>query len=267
MINHARTLLLNVPGATSSHAAVGEEYIPPTYAPLQEPSYTQAVRRTLLGTSPDRYFLNFRARELMHNIHQTELAEYVYALDPRVTYWPEVDTPFLGAGSKISIARVAGAGNSRLVVVGQPVADNGRGRALREYDVEVDATNLTVSAVLLRGEPRAAETAPLATVDGMSAPVRAPRSQLSVKVALPETGDRWRLTALARPEPAITTLLPILEILGESVFLGLFGVGNAEPYNTFKNLWLDHPDPAYRLGGLTMALIYRTNDIRNGINV
>lgn len=267
MINHARTLLLNVSGATSSREDAGEEYIPSTYAPVRETSYTRALRRVLFGASPDRFFLNFRTRELMQQIHQTELAEYVYALDPRVTYWPEFGAPFFGTGSKISIQRTAGPEGSRLVVMGRPAADNGRGRALREYDVAVDATNLTVTAVRRRDEPPRAETALLNTTDGMTAAVIVPGSQLSVKAAQPTNGDRWRLTTLAQPEPAVTTLMPILEILGEPVFLELFGAGSSvEPYRTFKNLWFDHPNPVYRLNGLTLALIYRTNDIRNGLN-
>ena len=51
-------------------------------------------------------------------------------------------------------------------------------------------------------------------------------------------------------------------MLGEPLFLELFGVDdNAQPYATFKNLWNDHPNPMYRLGGLVLAMIYRTNEV------
>ena len=73
---------------------------------------------------------------------------------------------------------------------------------------------------------------------------------------------RWLLTARANPNPAITTLLPILEILGEPLFLELFGVASVEPYVTFKNLWFDHPLSAYRLAGLVLAFIYRAEELR-----
>jgi hypothetical protein len=268
VINHARTLLLNVAGATSSREDTGEEYIPATYAPVRETSYTLAVRRTLLGAAPDRFFLNFRARELMHQLHATELAEYVYALDPRVTYWPETSAPFFATGSKISIQPVAVPETSKLLVTGRPTADNGLGRSLREYEVTADADTVTVATVPRRGEMRGEETASFDPLSGASVAVRVPRSPLSVRVVRPESGSRWRFTTLAQPEPAVTTLIPILEMLGEPVFLELFGLGNStEPYRTFKNLWFDHPDPVYRLGGLTLALIYRTHDIRSGVNV
>jgi hypothetical protein len=56
--------------------------------------------------------------------------------------------------------------------------------------------------------------------------------------------------------------MPTLELLGEPVFLELFGVEPAEPYATFKNVWFDHPLPAYKLAGLTLAFIYRLEEVR-----
>lgn len=73
---------------------------------------------------------------------------------------------------------------------------------------------------------------------------------------------QWFVTVKAVPPPIITTMLPTLELLGEPVFLSLFGVTDVEPYATFKNLWFDHYSPVYRLAGLTLALIYRTEELR-----
>lgn len=73
---------------------------------------------------------------------------------------------------------------------------------------------------------------------------------------------RWFVVAKAVPRPIITTLMPTLELLGEPVFLELFGVADEEPYATFKNLWFDHYSPVYRLAGLTLAIIYRTEELR-----
>lgn len=257
MINHARTLLLNVLGATGQRFEIGEEYIPPSYSPRPLPTYLQTIHRVLFGTEPDSYFLSFRARELMQLLHETELSEYVYALDPRVTYWPETDAPFLGSGSKISIARIGGDGGSGLFVTGVPAADNGHGKSLREYTVTVNG-NFADIALTTSGETvRAA----LDTSDGISQPIALPRSQLRVQITTPFSGESWSVTTLARPAPAVTTLLPMFELLGEPVFLELFGAVPAEPYATFKNLWFDHPNPVYRIGGLVLATIYRTNSL------
>lgn len=73
---------------------------------------------------------------------------------------------------------------------------------------------------------------------------------------------QWLVIVKAVPQPIITTLMPILELLGEPVFLELFGVTDEEPYATFKNLWFDHYSPVYRLVGLTLAIIYRTDELR-----
>lgn len=73
---------------------------------------------------------------------------------------------------------------------------------------------------------------------------------------------RWLINMQANPSPAITTIMPTLELLGEPIFIDLFGIGDDEPYATFKNLWFDHPLPNYRLAGLTLAFIYRAEEQR-----
>jgi hypothetical protein len=77
---------------------------------------------------------------------------------------------------------------------------------------------------------------------------------------------QWLVVVKAVPQPIITTLMPTLELLGEPVFLELFGVVDEEPYATFKNLWFDHYSPVYRLAGLTLAIIYRTEELRRNKN-
>jgi hypothetical protein len=77
-----------------------------------------------------------------------------------------------------------------------------------------------------------------------------------------ELQAQWLVETKANPAPIITTAFPSLEMLGEPIFLELFGSAPAEPYSTFKNLWFDHPLPAYRLSGLVLALIYRTEELR-----
>jgi hypothetical protein len=87
-----------------------------------------------------------------------------------------------------------------------------------------------------------------------------------VPAAISSADAKWVINMQANPSPAITTLLPALELVGEPVFLELFGVSSVEPYTTFKNLWFDHPLPNYRLAGLTLAFIYRAEEqrLKNG---
>ncbi len=262
MINHARTLLLNVAGASSQTQYTGEEYIPPDFVPLSLPSYLLLPYRLLFGTSPDRYFINFRAQELMRYLHETELAEFVYALDPRVTYWPLNSAPFLSGASKISIEKTGGQPATSLTAIGSPRALNGAGRALREYSVRIEANAAIISLV---GEPAATTsetTTPLTVTSNASQAISLPNSDMEIRITNPQNGARWTVTALAKPSPVVTTLMPTLEIMGEPVFLELLGVSPLEPFATFKNLWFDHPSPVYRVGGLLLGMIYRAEELR-----
>lgn len=262
MINHARTLLLNVSGASSQSQYIGEEYIPPAYTPIALPTYLALPHKLLFGSAPDRYFINFRAQELLRYIHETELAEFVYALDPRVTYWPVNSTPFVTEASKISIAQTGGTTGSRISVTGTPRPLNGQGRSMREYSVQIEAGAAVVSLVNEPAAVTATTTTPLTVTSGLSQPVPLPQSELWLKITNPQNGVRWQIIAIAKPDPAVTTLLPTLELMGEPLFLELFGVAPKEPFATFKNLWFDHPSPVYHMGGLLLAMIYRLEELR-----
>lgn len=292
MINHARTLLLNIFAQSADKQLAGYEYIPVEYRPLVLPQSLKTLRRVLFGSLPDQRFLNLRARELLSYIHQTELAEYVYKLDKRITYWPEPAETSFQFPTGILIKQLSGP--PRPVSIGGAfVAANGSGRAHRQYTLtfvdpldapvlsekegavltlesseglilqELTSDLLTVSAEALndrRQETRQTVADGLPTLILPETEVRVKLSALSTDPATYE--GRWLINLLANPVPAITSLLPTLEILGEPIFLELFGVALEEPYATFKNVWFDHPLPAYRLAGLVMALIYRTEQVR-----
>lgn len=329
MINHARTLLLNIPSKRYQPGTIGEEYIP-TYYPVELPSYLLLPRKVIFGTAPDKVFLNFRAHELLSFIHQTELAEFIYALDPRVTYWPKESTDFFTAQKQLNLNKRKGLQNARLFITGEVKADNLTGRAYRNYSVSVSNVN---------GESRIAITADstakkidqelnwltnampnrMALVDastaqsGLSTSIPLFDSDLSLQVSTPaitlpillledynallqedfyaielESGTdpnapmalrkrpklnlvadqmlaQWTLEVYSRPASAISVCLPRLEFLGEPFYLRLFGVSNkVQPYATFKSIWFEHPNPAYRMAAFVLAMIYRTEEIRLG---
>lgn len=102
MINHARTLLLNISGADTA-TAPGDEYIPPDFRPVDIDEATAAVRAVLFGPSPDRSLLNVRARQYMTLLHETELAPFAVAFDSRVTYLPMSSAQPICAG--VSVAK------------------------------------------------------------------------------------------------------------------------------------------------------------------
>ena len=147
MINHARTLLLNQSGRLYTPGMLGEEYTPPDFTPVQLPSYVITPNRILFGAAPDKVFLNFRAWELLSIIHETELAEFIYALDPRVTYWPQPQTEFFGkAVTAAAIKKVSGYRRAKAYLRGTLKPDNVNGRAYSEYFVQLAQTGDAVVA-------------------------------------------------------------------------------------------------------------------------
>lgn len=315
MINHARTLLLNMPAIGAAiQTETAAEYVPPTFKPVSLSSPLRTLRRVLFGSDPDPRFLNLRVRELMSYLHQTELEEFVYALDQRVTYWPVQETEFFDSTKKtLSVTQIKGPPR-RLTVTGTFHADNSVGRTLQQYLLtvgdEVLAPSQTRTVVLLQRLGRRGPDIVTAVEDAREPVIiTLPDTNLKVRLNLgvtsaepygrlltemsdlvilesysggglllensggavvPPTIDvnfstvagQWVLTAKSSPSPIIATLLPSLELMGESVFLPLFGTNPAEPYKTFKNLWFEHHVPAYRLAGLTLAAIYRTEELR-----
>lgn len=262
MINHARTLLLNVNGRASHRSEPGEEYIPVEYVPVVLPSYVQVPRRVLFGAAPDRYFLNFRARELMSYLHQTELAQFVYDLDPRVTYWPEPARPFYVTEKQVIATQYSGLPAAQPHFSGDLFADNTRGRSAREFTLRVTAEDGPWEARIVdKDRPSVVTTTAIVFSGDLSQRLPLGSTGISIQVRQPEMATDWNIYTRVKPSPALTTLLPVLELLGEPLFVELFGVVDDEPYVTFKQLWFDHPNPVYRLGGLVLAMIYRTQEV------
>jgi len=87
MINHARTILLNMPALEGDGPlAPGEEFIPKDFAPIKLPAELLSVHTILIpeaATRADRNYLGFAYMQLAHT---PDFVKYVQALDRRVTY-------------------------------------------------------------------------------------------------------------------------------------------------------------------------------------
>lgn len=293
MINHGRTLLLNIWAQSAQQRQLGYEYISGEFRPLALPTALKTARRLLFGSHPDQRFLNLRAFELLSYIHQTPAVEYLYKLDKRVTYWPAHNVDTFQFPANIEITQIRGV-QRPVAIGGEFLANNSTGRAQRQYTigfVNVDEVPIALEEedgnkyLLIETADRvlnelSSDFMSLATdtinemrlkekqqINGEIPLITLPETNVRIKFAAlatdPDTySGRWYVKLTANPQPAITTLIPSLELLGEPVFLELFGVTDEEPYATFKNLWFDHPLPAYRLAGLVLAVIYRTERVR-----
>lgn len=311
MINHARTLLLNVPATKANYADSGTdgyEFISPDFRPVVVPETLMTIRRTLFGRNPDMLFMGLRAQELLTYVHQSEFADYLRDFDTRVTYWPEILKKRSDArAKKIIITQTYG--SPRRLIVNGPVESNDRlGLSYRSYSVHIgkqsaESNDFFLVSRLLQ-PPFTKNTVPF--VVGDLQPVLFPETNVTavssdVELAAPtgriatevdntlitenfngfdelaleapiglNIGDlydviaRWYVIFRAYPQPAIVTTLNELQKLGEPPFIELFGVDPQEPFSTFKNLWFDHPLAVYKMIGLTLGLIYRTEALRNG---
>lgn len=329
MINHARTLLLNQAPKLAHPSDIGYEYIPPAFKPLALPTTLNTIHRIIYGNKPDNYFRNYRTRELLGYIHQTELAEYVYRLDPRVTYWHETNKNFwYGPTKKIYVQHAAGK-PSKLTVSGTANASNALGRSEYDYRIvfgykytqqliqprqrPVLLSQVENAQPVLLVQPVPETTEPVITTFENATtltPVQLPETQLYVRLNTEEVYGRvtteledifvvedysiaaegdilveqpedvlaqlnivtgnapidvvqaaWNVSAQVNPTSALVSVLPNLEFLGEPLYLELFDVAPKEPYATFRNLWQNHPLPAYRLSGIVLAFIYRINEL------
>lgn len=266
MINHARTLLLNISGSDAQNVP-GSEYVPSGFTAKTLSPELMSVRRTIFGSDPDQLFLNYRVRQCLVLLHSTELNDYIRELDNRITY----DTAFgldlfQSTVFRTSIRRVRGA-RFKSHVSGELSANEARGRCIHRWRIRViDADTVNVAR---RGHETGDDEVSVTANNGLSSPIGLTGSSLIARLAVPAPDDSlaaiidnvYVVDGVARPASTLVDVATQLRSsISDAVSRALFGVRPAEPFKTFRNLWYDHPALPYSLGGLLMALIYRTHE-------
>jgi len=254
--NYIRTLLLNE--AIGLPDTLAEEYVSPDYVPRQLPKEFEKVRRILFGGAPDRQMLNFRLYQLMQLLHATELEEYVLQHDDRITYLPfDRDELFNSAfGSEVTpTPGVTG----ELTVIGDLEPDQANGLLFHHWRILVINAN-TVS--ITKYTPTSVSTTETYTLtNGRSQNIELPDSTLQFNF-VGGAGDEWTIESTARPTRGMAEILATLEAsLSSDDEDAIFGRAKVEPYLTFWNCWNSHEQYAYQLGGLLLAIAFRTMDL------
>ena len=254
MINHARTLLLNQSGGNTPYGGQpGDEYLPVSFrrvSPL--PSYLLSVRKWLFSDSPDRVYANYVTRACLQLLHATELAEYVYALDPRTTYDLQSSDLFSAFGLRAT--------KDSIYINGNELAENGR--CHREWAISrtTGDTVTVVDLITMQQLQQACEF-----TNGLSNLLKLPNSSLQFRIDDNEDTN-WHVYGYLRPAVNLADIAYMLRTTAEPDVSELFGVGTPlmrqEPFSTFRRLWLEHSELAYNLGGLLLAVIYRTEALR-----
>jgi hypothetical protein len=256
MINHARTLLLN-PAKDSKPAPdlPGEHIVPESYRQIVMPSSVERFRRCVFGTAADRLMYNYRLWQLMTILHATELEEYVTGLDPRITYWPLRNVRgFLDAFAPVVPEAVHLLGDLSPATDGQLqhrfLLTYQGGASLRVQRLTSPA-NDTVYTVVADD----AVTSPV--------PLAGTSLQAEMRVPLTQVGKAYEVVVRKRPAMDLPACLAALTgIITEEDMQDYKDFGGPE-ITTFLNLYRQHPQLPYKLGGLVLAVIYRAERARS----
>jgi hypothetical protein len=251
---------MNIKGSSQIFANVpGDELIPVDYHKLNLPTYLDVFRARFFGAMPDRAMLNYRVAQLLTMIESTELQSHILALDPRITY-PSYETQLaVDATFQPRINQYEGSSSNHITVIGKAISPDSSGLAGYDYRVILDGTSIHIERL---NTPFQSKTELIELTDNLSQVVSLPLSGYKVRVN--SLGPAaWTLRGYLRPMVSLSSIEQGLRSVGEPYLLQLFGVSNEEPYLTFRNCWKEHPEFAYRLGGLVLAMIYRTEEIRN----
>lgn len=263
MINHARTLLINADGSdVPDYTFPGEEYTPSDFAEVTLPGSLTALRRILFGSNPDRAMLNYRAREYMTLLHNTELNEFVFELDPRVTYLPLDDKAFVNPDN-YGLKIFQSSGSARVINVhGDLKNRTNYSKLLEEWLISI--TGGTAATVYRLTTPFVSSDVAFSVTGNLSSHITLVGSDLTVSVE-PEVGTSWRIQVFSRPAKNLYEILTDLDKVSDRLLAPIFAEDLREPYATFRNLWDDSKSLGinYRLGAILLLLIYKTNELYN----
>ena len=257
MINHVRTLLLNVKSEIDPNI-VGEEYISPSFSPIVFDTQINKIYNVLFGGSPDRYMLNYRGQQIMSMLHSTELEQNVLDYDSRITYWPSAgatfyDFPFVTTAEKI------GNFTGDIHFIDELKPSDATGQLYHMWRIYVkDSATVVVTHL---NDPKEEQEYSYAITGGRSNTIPLLGSTQYFSFNAP-VGSSWTVKGFAKPArdmgDIFSTLKQSVTIVDE---LALWGAAPAEPLLTYKNLWRDHDEYAYSLGGLVMALVAKISDL------
>lgn len=262
MLNHVRSLLMNLHGEDQAYPETypGDAVIPAEYRKIQLPDYLVQVREQLFGKTPDRTFLNYRVFQYLQLIEGTELREYVSALDPRITYNLNSSDLFLSSSFMPSVSGEGSTIEASLTVRGKAISPDATGKSNYAYRVYIpDGSTLSVDYY---SDQLLTENYMLSYYSGLSPEYALPLSGYRVQLSAGSVGDVWRIQGAYRPTYSVAAILDLAKHLKEDYLLAVFQ--GDEPYVTFHNCWNSHPEIAYKLAGLVLAVAYKTEDVRSG---
>lgn len=258
LLNHARTLLMNISGDNDAAGYTCHELIDPDFRAVRLPAGLLRVRAALFGIHPDKDMLAVRCRQLLGLAEATPLLEYLRSFDSRVTY--DFSKPVLELPAEpVTVAVRSYGTHGTLQTLGQPDPPDATGQMRYSFSVEV---NEDATAIVTRINPPVQTTE---SVFAVGEAIQLPGTGMTFKLDSTATGQAFTVDILARPTRDLAALADACASLGEPTQIALFGISTEEPYKTFRELWLRKKELPLRLGALVCALVYRSEEARGKV--
>lgn len=237
MINHYRTVLLNIPGDNWPGLPYpGEELVDPLFYQSDMPNYLSTVHRLIFGENPDRAYLNYRLRQITTMWHDGILHSTAIEKDSRLTYWPLQFAAGMSEYGKVKVETINGDAVPDYVVLTTPHADDRSGKAQFLYDLTISENSCYIVDEVSKNEYEIASSGTYL--------------DLGYNLRIGVQKGHFRLEAIGVPQKDIGQVLVDCErIIGSTTELQLF-TGKED----LKRLWRDSEFISDRLGALSLAL-------------
>lgn len=243
MINHARTLLVNVSGELQPQYGIAYDAYIPKYDKLALRGDLALVYKSMFGNKPDYQGLCFRVAQCLSTISSTPYSRYLYALDSRITY------DFSAYRSDVFPEVVAKRSTGdTLTITGQYSIPEAEGRADALWQIKWSDGVGSVTSTEGRDT----------TID-FNKSLRLPNSNLFVESSSVVDGEQWDIRFRDIPHNFSGVMDRLLD--SDKVVASLFGSSVSEPFSTFYAL-TTHAMFPYRASGLLLAYVYKLEEQR-----
>jgi hypothetical protein len=203
--------------------------------------------------------MNYRLRGLLSFVHGSELAPYATALDPRLTYWPEVQDRLFrgvvfGAGAEQTNGSVA-----NLTFSGSVNNLTSNSNLYNRWSVTInDSSTLTIKQLV---NPGTIISVNYTLTNGSTDLISLPNSYLQISLANFTPGCSWLVTSLSRPSTSLVDVLNSCKRLGD--LSDVFGSPAQPPYDTFQSLYIKALTLPLQLGALILAMGWKIDSINS----
>lgn len=257
MINHLRTLLLNIDGSNNpGEDYPGEQYVPEDFVSRSMNIQLKTIHRFLFGINPDRAMLNLRLQEYLTCIHASGLESFVTAFDPRITYFPFKRSLFSWFARGIRAKQLAAMDQS-IYLLGDLNVIQSVNRLYRQWEVSViDGSTVRLTECSPDSKTTTTTTASYSITDGLSSAIQLGDSSVSFKFD-EGVGNRWLIDVLAKPARSICQVVDDLDTGLTTSLNNLLFDGLPE----LKTIWTQSDRLPERIASVVLALGYKLNEV------